>query len=250
MSDVYRCEARSVEAFLAQLIRYVSTGHYFYFSGELKPKKNPHQLDAKIVAAFGLNAPKWRRWRRPSGTPSIHYLRFQSRFVILGTHGRESCGAEHRLFREYPGQVRDIRKQSIRFHGYSVRYSWAEEKSKRRVNIRLDKETYAAMREELLERAVSPRFENRELMERIFLSRAREFQPYGPVHQQLTRVLQAVNRRRRYAGYARIRKSRSVPVFIAPTKVFVEPSADNASNFGASAQRKSLSSNGLPIAAS
>jgi hypothetical protein len=31
----YRCEARSIDGFLAQLIRYVASGHYFYVTGRI-----------------------------------------------------------------------------------------------------------------------------------------------------------------------------------------------------------------------
>ena len=46
----YPCEARSIDAFLAQVVRYVSSGHYFYIrflmsKNPPNPPRNPDEDD-------------------------------------------------------------------------------------------------------------------------------------------------------------------------------------------------------------
>ena len=46
---LYRCEARNIDGFLSQLIRYVSSGHYFYITGRIPERKDPAVVDAKLI---------------------------------------------------------------------------------------------------------------------------------------------------------------------------------------------------------
>jgi len=221
--EEYRCEAKSKDAFVAQLIRYVTSGHYFYFACTLKPGKDPKRLDEKLISHFGLAKPYWKRSKRWRGErPNIHYLRYDRFYVLIGTHGREGSEAGHPLFREYPGQVRDIRRHAILFHGYSIRYSLPQGSKRRKVFVRLTRDAYADIRRDLVDKATRPSFRDREAMEAAFRARSYEFQPYGPVHEQLSRILKDVNRRRRYAGFETARSTKCIPRFTKSSSVYSE----------------------------
>jgi regulator of sigma D len=58
-SYLYRCEARSVDAFLSQLIRYISSGHYFYITGRIPDRKDPAAVDEKLIALYDIAKPRW-----------------------------------------------------------------------------------------------------------------------------------------------------------------------------------------------
>ena len=82
-------KARSVDAFLSQLIRYVSSGHYFYITGRIPKRQDPAAVDAKLIALYDIAKPRWARARRRlRGTAGIHYLRHDRFFALLATHGQ------------------------------------------------------------------------------------------------------------------------------------------------------------------
>lgn len=55
----YRCEAATLDGFLAQLVRYVASGHYFYVTGVVPERKDPAQVNRKLIDPYGID---------PSGT--------------------------------------------------------------------------------------------------------------------------------------------------------------------------------------
>ena len=51
----YRCEATSVAGFVQQLaVAYVGRGYFFYIVGEIPERKDPHAVDEKLIAKYGL----------------------------------------------------------------------------------------------------------------------------------------------------------------------------------------------------
>jgi len=199
----YPCVAASVESFLAQLIRYISSGHYFYITGKIPEHKDAEAVDGKLLALYDADRPKWKRQRRRLlGQAGIHYLRYGRFWVIVLTKGEHSA-----FYRDHGSHVLDIRRTALKFAGYSVRYSYSELEKRYRVFVRLDKRTYRQLREECLEFAVWPSMATRDRLEEEIARRMQRFQPYGPVREQFAWILRAVNRRRSQAGYAQISMS-------------------------------------------
>ena len=193
-SYTYRCETRNVDAFLSQLIRYVSSGHYFYITGCIPDRKDPAAVDAKLIALYDIAKPRWARARRRlRGTAGIHYLRHDRFFVLMATHG------DHQFFDDHTSNFRDIRRNALQFVGYSIRYTYSERVKRWKVFVRLDRDTYCSLRAQMLDLAVRPSYRSTAALEERFTRL--KWQPYEPVRQQLQTIIKAVNRRRRYAGY-------------------------------------------------
>ena len=222
----YRCEAKSVDAFLAQVVRLVGTGHYFYFAGILKNGKDPRELDRKLIREWELDKPAWKREaRRRGAAPNIHYLRFGSHYVLIATHGKSRNGDAHRFFLEYQGQVQDIRKNALHFCGYSIRYPVSKETSRRRVFVRLDKGTFERLRGDLLTKSILVRYREPDAFESFV--RCLPLQWYKPVRQQLRVIIKEVNRARRHAALLPIRLL-CVPTKMRVTEVFVDATAEES----------------------
>src|SRR5947209_15578562 len=112
----YRCEAVSVEGFIQQLaVAYVARGYFFYVTGHIPERKDPHEVDEKLVGRYHIELSKWARARRKqAGQANIQYLRHEDFFVLLATHG------EHPFFKEEAQNVRDVRRHAIQYAGYAV----------------------------------------------------------------------------------------------------------------------------------
>lgn len=200
----YKCVARNIDEFLHQVTRLVGTGHYFFFSCLLGPDDDPAKLDWKIVNAWNLDLPYWKRAARHRGrAPSIHYLRFGSFYALLGTKGRGGGGEPHAFFTEYP--VVDIRRYSMRCFGYSIRYPKSAKTGKRQLFVRLDDDAKAYLRTVLIRKATQPRFAERDAFEREVQSLP--YQWYKPVRGQVKEIVREVNKIRRRAGLAQVRLS-------------------------------------------
>ena len=192
----YQCEARSLDGFIAQLIRYVASGHYFYHTGRIPDRKDVAAVDRKLVELYDIAKPRWARARRRlAGTAGIHYLRYGRFFVLMATHG------EHPFFTDHANTFNDIRRQALHAGGYAVRYTHSVRENRRKVFVRLDRETYRNVRALMLDRAVRPAYRVSETLEREF--RQLRWQPYEPVRRQLAAILKSVNRAR---GRARLSK--------------------------------------------
>ena len=219
----YRCEAKSIDAFLAHVVRLVGTGHYFYFAGTLKPGKDPRKLDRKLIAEWDLDKPSWKREaRRRGAAPNIHYLRFGRHYLLVATHGKGTNGEPHRFFVEYESTLQDIRRNALRFCGYSIRYPVSKDTGRRRAFVRLDKDAYARARAELIAAAIRAQYRDPELIEALVSGLP--YQWYRPVRQQLRVILNEVNRVRRHAGLSPVRLS-CVPTKMRVTQIFVDETA-------------------------
>lgn len=215
----YRCEAKSVDAFLAQVGRLVGTGHYFYFAATLRADKDPQNLDRKLIARWDLDKPAWKREaRRRGAAPNIHYLRYKRFYVLLATHGKGSGGVPHVFFVEYQRTLRDIRKNALRFCGYSIRYPVSKQTGNRRLFVRLGKGTYGSVRSKLMTAAIGQQYRDPDAFEGLV--RSLPFQWYKPVRDQLRVILNDVNRARRRAGFEPVRLA-CIPSLMRVTDVFV-----------------------------
>ena len=197
----YHCVATSLEGFVQQLaVAYVAHGYYFYVSGFIPEGKNPEAIDKKLLDKYGVRLSKFARHRRKAlGQASIQYLRFERFFVLMATHG------QHKFFRsEQEGgegdRVRDVRRNPIRFAGYSI-------SSRRRTgdgakavaHVRIDQGSYLEVRDTYVDLASK---RSRDWLENQF--RHFPFEPYAPVRRQLVTILNRVNTARETAQLERL----------------------------------------------
>lgn len=197
----YRCEAESVDGFLAQLVRLISSGHYFYVTATVPEHKDPRAIDEKLLGLYDVDRPRWKRQRRNLKTSAgIHYLRHGRFFVLMLTKGNHAA-----FYRDHGEQLRDIRRTALKFAGYSIRYTFSEDEQRQRVFVRLDKETCRSVKAHLLQLATEPRYRQASLLEEAIHSLP--YQPYRPVREQLYSIAKAVNCQRRRAGLPPVRYS-------------------------------------------
>lgn len=221
----YRCVANSLEGFISQLIRYISSGHYFYLTGRVPPRKDPAAVDRKLIALYDIDRPRWARARRRLGKQAgIHYLRHEQFFVIVATHGKSG------FFNDHEQSFRDIRRNAMYVGGYAIRYTWSATDKRWRVFVRLDRERYRSLKARMLELALRQQYRAASALETTFSGLP--WQPYEPVRLQLRSIIRAVNRRRRYAGYSKIRVS-CIPKMRTIGPVFVEGVAIHTSSYQA-----------------
>ena len=181
---MYRCEATTVGGFVQQLaVQYVTHGYWFYVLGRIPAGKDPSSVDAKLVDRYRMACSSAERSRRKAaGFANVQYLRYEHRFALVATHG------EHRFFEEE--SFRDLRRAPLRFEGYSIGHRNG------RTCVKIHADEYRRLKAEFLELATRRRAEK--LAERF--SRL-PFEPYAPVCDQLFRLLRAVNRKRKEAGF-------------------------------------------------
>lgn len=187
---MYRCEATSVEGFIQQLaVSYVANGYWFYVTGTIPEGKDPRNVDAKLIARYGIDISKWSRYRRKRfGVASVQYLRYERFFVILATQGR------HKFFSAEACVIKDIRRVPLKFAGYSVSYR----RGRRRwhASVRIAPKEYQHLKARFLSLAVH------RAGERLAVAFSSvPIAPYAPVRTQLLNILHAVNRRRETAGF-------------------------------------------------
>lgn len=199
----------SLIGFMQQLATaYLPHGYWFYVTGRIPPHKDPVTIDQKLLAKYGIAISRPARARRKrAGLANLHYLRHESFFVIVATHG------QHEFFRDEGQSLRDIRRTPLVYGGYSVSYKRggyvrrAEGQATRRDDrwhsrVQIARGDYRDWRAYFLEIAVK----------RTADQIAAEFwnlpyEPYAPVRQQLLNLLRLVNRARRQAGLERVAPS-------------------------------------------
>ena len=220
----YTCIAKNLDGFVSQVVRYVSSGHYFYLTGKIPDKKEPSSVDEKLISLYGIDRPRWARARRRLGKQAgIHYLRHDRFFILIATHGQSPFFVDHQ------NRVQDIRRNALQIGGYSIRYTWSSVDKRWRVFVRLNRDTYYNLRASMLERSARPKFAAHEDFEELF--RQLPWQPYAPVRQQLAAIMKAANRRRRYTGLQQARLSclprmRRVTVVFEPIPATQDQVAD------------------------
>jgi hypothetical protein len=178
---MYRCEATSVEGFVQQLaVSYLAHGYWFYVTGHVPDRKDPHAVDRKLIEHYGIDHSKWERARRKrAGAANVQYLRFERFFVLLATHGA------HPFFDEEGNVVHDARRVPIRFHGYALSHHGGHP------HVRIEQAEYNRLKAYFLDVATH------RSADQLAAELGRlPFEPYAPVRRQLLAVLRAVNRAR------------------------------------------------------
>ena len=185
----YLCVATSVEGFIQQLaVGYVSRGYHFYVAGAVPDGADPRAVDRKLISKYGITSSKHVRTRKKKrGEANVQYLRFGRFFLLLATKGR------HRFF-ENETNIKDLRRCTIRFAGYSVGVGRGRD-GKPHASVRIDGIEFQLLKRKFLGMALTANFE-------ILAARLRslQFAPYAPVRKQYVRLLREVNHARRLAG--------------------------------------------------
>lgn len=187
---IYRCVATSEAGFVQQLaVAYVNHGYWFYVTGCVPGHKQPELIDQKLIEKYDVAISKWARARRKrQGLANVHYLRHADFFVLIATKG------VHRFFEEERTVIRDVRRQPIRFAGYSIGYKQGAD-GKWHASVRIHPVEYNLLKDYCLELASQrTTLELGHAFERV------PFEPYAPVRRQLLNILRAVNHARRLAG--------------------------------------------------
>ncbi len=187
----YQCVATSVAGFVQQIaVNYVARGYYFYVTGIIPEGKDPAKTDAKIIGQYGIDISKWARARRRKGGPAnVQYLRHDRFYVIIATHG------EHPFFAAEGKQIRNIRKQPLRFYSYAIGVGRSRLDRSLHVSVRIQRGVFRELLGKFKHIAVQRTVE--ELCREL---RALPFEPYAPVRDQFRIILRAVNRARKTAG--------------------------------------------------
>jgi hypothetical protein len=187
----YRFVATSVAGFVRQLaVAYLTNGYYFYVTGLIPPHKDPVKTDSKIMEAYDIAISKWTRTRRKrEGHANIHYLRYQRFYVIIASHGT------HPFFAAEAKQLRDVRRQSISFVGYSIGCRRARGGGEYHASVRINRGRFAELKARFQSVAI-----HRTVEELCSELRHLPFEPYAPVRCQLFVLLRAINRLRKSAG--------------------------------------------------
>lgn len=187
----YNCEAQSLSRFIQQLaVAYVAKGYRFYVTGRIPERKDPAEVDRKLIERYGIELSQWARARRKrAGQASIQYLRHGRFFVLIATHGK------HLLFEE-ESDIRDIRKTPLKYSGYSVSFRHSTVTGRGHASVRIEREEYLRLKCYFMELARHRSVEN--LVE---LLAALPYEPYAPVRRQLLSIVRVVNRERAAAGF-------------------------------------------------
>ncbi len=182
----YRCKATSVEGFVQQVaVQYLRHGYWFYVAGRVPVGKDPCTIDHKLIARYCIElSSKERTRRKRAGLANMHYIRHDRFFLLMATHG------QHRFFEDEAGQIRDARRQPIKFAGYAMSHRDGH------ACVRIERAEYLQLKAWFLDLAC------RRSVEAIAAEFGTvRFVPYRPVRQQLLAIWRAVNRERRLAGY-------------------------------------------------
>ena len=206
----YQCLATSVAGFVQQLaVNYVARGYYFHVTGIIPDGKDPAKTDRKIMEQYGIDISKWARVRRKrAGLANVHYLRHDRFYVIIATHG------EHAFFAAEQNQIRDIRKQPLRFCCYAIGVGRSHRDRSLYVSVRIQREIFRELLAQFKRAAVQRTVE--ELCREL---RALPFEPFAPVRDQCAILLRAVNRQRKMAGLELVPWN-AVRHFRKPVRVF------------------------------
>jgi len=199
----YHCEATSPVGFVQQLVScYLPHGYWFHVSGHIPQHKDPHEVDLKLLAKYGISVSRQTRARRKlAGLANVHYLRHERFFVMLATHGR------HPFYDDEAQNIRDARRAPIKFAGYSIGVkkggyrrkdtpsSPAVRDDKWRVRVQIGREPYRDLGAYFLD--IAPRRTAEQLGRELYNL---PYEPYAPVRQQLLNLLRMVNNTRKATG--------------------------------------------------
>lgn len=161
--------------------------------GTIPLSKDPTKTDEHIITKYELLISKFTRWRRrQKGKASVQYLRYRHFFVIVATAG------EHKFF-EAEGHIKDVRREPLKFGGYSIGLGLGDKSGRLHVSVRIEKWWFRYLLRHFTHIALRGGVEDLECALKNL-----PFEPYAPVQRQILSILNRVNSRRRLAGLSRI----------------------------------------------
>ena len=81
---------------------YLRHGYRFYVTGRIKPSKDPGEIDSKLIAKYGIDISQRERARRKElGLANMHYVRYQTWFVLLATEGHHPFKQNEKRSKSY-----------------------------------------------------------------------------------------------------------------------------------------------------
>lgn len=219
----YRYQAQSPEA-VVQLIaaNYLRHGYYWYVTGSIPERKDPLEVDRKLIEKYGIEVSAWERsHRKKRGIANAQYIRFDRWFILLVTEGHHPLKSPASKGGEKE-QLKDCRRYPIRFAGYSISYRRAgitrkgETAPKWHAHVRIDSPTYQQLSAHFLSIACHRSEENlaRELG-KIHFAR------YAPIRRQLLVLLKKINEARCRMGFESLPHS-VLNLRREPVKVYLE----------------------------
>ena len=204
-AEQYKCEAQSLEAFIQQLaVSYVARGYWWYVTGWVPERKDPREIDSKLIRKYGIGISKQARARRKArGLANMHYLRHGRFFVLIATRGAH----EFRVLEA--DSIRDIRREPIVHEGYSVGFRGGH------ASVRIARREYKELRLYFEDIACRKTLEG--LADEL---NSLPFASYAPVRRQLLNLRAAVNRKRKEGNLRLVPiealdlSRRNIPVFV------------------------------------
>jgi len=188
---LYNCEAATLSGFVQQLaVSYIAKGYRFYVTGRVPLRKDPVDVDRKLIERYGIEISQWARARRKrAGHASVQYLRHDRLFVLIATHGR------HPLF-EAEANIRDVRKEPLKYGGYAVSFRHSTVTGRGHASVRIERGEYLRLRSYFVDLA-----RHRSTTNLVELFQALPYEPYAPIRRQLLTLVRAVNRERAASGF-------------------------------------------------
>lgn len=222
----YRCEATSIEGFVQQVAcSYLRHGYWWYVASIVPDKKDPREVDAKLIRRYDIDRSERRRASaKRRGEANMQYIRYGRFFLLMATQG------DHEFKDAERQRLRDVRRVPIKFAGYSISYRrggrtrQGEPDPKWHAHIEIERAQYRLLRDYFLELSVHRRAES---LARAFYRI--EFEPYAPIRRQLLAIHRQVNRKRAQHGYEpvpvealRLRRKVVKPFEAAPLQSLIE----------------------------
>lgn len=235
----YRCVASSSEGLVQQVaVSYLRHGYWWYTTGRIPPGKDARLVDRKLIEKYGIDqTERQRAYRKQRGLANMQYIRFEDWFLLLVTEGHHSFKQKER------GQIRDCRRNPIRFEGYSISYRRSGVTPsgggdpKWHACVRIDPQTYKELKAFFLDRACHRSVES------LSIDFARvPYARFAPIRRQLLTIHKSVNESRARVGFESVPHSalRLRRRIVQPFAESCEHRANNFAGTGASCAKNSV----------
>ena len=197
----YQYEAKTVGGFVQQVaVNCVAHGYWWYVTGTIPEGKDPAAVDQKLSEKYRTWASSGERARRKrAGFANVRYLRYGHLFILMATEGKQRFfeplpeGESDRDGLSRERRIRDIRRQPLRFEGYSISYRNGHP------SVRIQREEYMRLKAYFVD--LAPRRKLKTMLEEFWRV---PFESYAPVREQMRCILRAVNRKRKAAGFDQV----------------------------------------------
>lgn len=204
MGEEYRYECATLEGFLQRIVVLSQHGYRFFVQGRVPPRKEPEQVDEKILGKYELRKTRRQRaYRREQGLPNGHYFRHEADWVLMATDRRFIRAVDRNEC------ISDLQVTPIRVRDYSIslrRDGSMKQKGEHRLraSVRIDRPAYLELRAHLLGLALH---RSKERMEHEIWRCSSAYEAYAPVQRQFRAILARVNETRKRSGFERVPSS-------------------------------------------